>query len=141
MVWTYRDLICSGASPIRKTFGLKVQFQECSLCRVVAVLKIGQIVFSIALLLNEASDKKTKCKIGNGVTVSKTFVEIARKSREISCAFLAGRKVFPPNFINCFSYLRFQISNQISPKNFTTHFCRHGRPIYFWTCCMAAEPS
>ena len=33
-----------------------------------------------------------------------------------------------PQISPVFSHQRFQISNQISPKKFTTHFCRHGNP-------------
>ena len=81
-------------------------------------------VANTALLLNEVSEKR--CKFWN--EVSEISAEICLEIRpEVFGAFLAGRKVVPQNLTR-YSHQRFQISKQISPKNFTTHFCRHVNP-------------
>ena len=45
--------------------------------------------------------------------------------------FQAGRSVFP-QISPDFSDHIFQSSNQMSPQDFKTHFCRHGNPKTFW---------
>ena len=90
---------------------------------------------STALLLNEVSEKSRE----TWYEVSEIFSEICSEScpeihPDISCAFLAGRKVLPQNFTRFFPS---EISNFKSTsksnftKHFTTHFCRLGSPKVF----------
>ena len=78
---------------------------------------LGDKSFSIALLLNEVSEKRREiCNEMFSEICPEICPEIRRK---ISLAFLAGRKVLP-QISPRFSHRRFQISNQfpnqISPK-------------------------
>ena len=66
--------------------------------------------------------------VKNYYDVSEMFSELCPEVLpDISSAFLAGRKVLPPNFTSV-SHQRFLISNRIASMRFTTHFCKHGHP-------------
>ena len=51
----------------------------------------------------------------------------------ISNDFLAGGKVFPPNFTRFFPS-DLSNFNEVSLSNFTTHFCGHGNPNHLCRC-------
>ena len=60
--------------------------------------------------------------------VSENYADICPEIHpEMFGAFPAGRKVLPPISPDM-SHQRSQISNQISLRSFTTHFCGHGNP-------------
>ena len=61
-----------------------------------------------------------------------SFRNLHRNSPRYFLCFPGRSKKSSPQISPDFSPQRFQISNQMSPTNFTAHFCRHGRPnIYF----------
>ena len=80
----------------------------------------GAEIISIALLLNEVSEKWREMRNEISEMFSQICPDICPKIRsKISRSSLAGRKVLPPNFTRCFSSEISHwniIPNQISPR-------------------------
>ena len=80
-------------------------------------------------LLDEVSEERRELwnKVTSFRNVLRKFAPKFAPPPQIPTAFLAGRRFLPSNFTRFIPRI-FQMSNRNSPKNFKTHFCRHGNP-------------